>query len=133
MLARLVLEEPQEFRAWNEQFSTQRTAGVQLPTLDEAIDAEVIDAEEAGSLMHGIGEPLRLFGGSFQWRLRDRRFHRSKTLTLSGTSRCSAPAVERATSNRLLMPVGAEESDLGAAHNAGDTFPNHVAKRHKRD
>ena len=65
MLARLVFEQPQEFRAWDEQFSTQRMAGVQLPTLDETINAEVIDSEQVGSLMHGISEPLWRARGGF--------------------------------------------------------------------
>ena len=65
MLARLVFEQPQEFRAWDEQFSTQRTASAQLPALDEAINAEVVHAEKTGSLMHGVSEALRLARGGF--------------------------------------------------------------------
>ena len=33
----------------------------------------------------------------------------------------------------LLMPIGAEESDLRAAQEASDTLPNHVANCHERD
>ena len=110
--ANLKFYQPEEFRPRHEQLATQSAAGAQLSALDEAIDAEIIDAEEAGRFMHGVSKSFRLGCESFCRRWSNGRFHRSKTRTLGVGVGHSAPAMERAFPATLLMTIAAEESDL---------------------
>lgn len=50
-LARLVFEQPEEFGPRNQQLATEGAARAQLSTLNQPIDAEVVNAEEAGRLV----------------------------------------------------------------------------------
>jgi hypothetical protein len=41
---------------------------VQLSALNETIDAEIIDPQEIGGFVQGIGKPLRFGSGRLRWR-----------------------------------------------------------------
>jgi hypothetical protein len=56
-------QQPQKFCARHQQFAAKRTARPQFATLNEPINAEVVDAKKIGSLLNGIGKPLLFRNG----------------------------------------------------------------------
>jgi hypothetical protein len=56
-----------QFGAGHEQLATHCPAHFQFAPLDEAVNAEIIDAQEIGGFLHGVGQSFRWGGG---WWLR---------------------------------------------------------------
>ncbi len=56
------LQQSHEFSARNEQLAAKHATSPQLSSLDQAVNAEVIDTQEVGCFLHGISETLPLSG-----------------------------------------------------------------------
>ena len=51
------LQELEQFGAWHKQFATQRPAHFQFTALNEPVHTEIIDAQQVGGFLNGIGQP----------------------------------------------------------------------------
>jgi hypothetical protein len=57
----LWLQQFEHFSSRHKQFATHRAANLELPELDQSVNAEIIDPEHVGDFMNGIRQSLHRF------------------------------------------------------------------------